>query len=500
LMLFNDAVQKRGALLLREADAERAAAKTNELYSKAVMLNELTKVHQHMVNAVKIGAPAPLSLIEVATLDADPLIVAPLIVASEGPPANLQAKAWGSADMARATYLHVVDVGSIFNIVPLWTIGVCVCIAGTLFTSLGLVVQKYSHSKNAKLGAAVVYYDQPWWVFGFSVFFAGQIIGVVAMPMAPQAMLSCLGALSLIFNAVFAWAMLGEQLHRLELAGMMGIIIGAVVVIHTTPAERGLDIDTAGLSEIVGPLFGSGFLCLGARIAAILCVFGAFAYSRGPHLISIFWAMTSGVCSGYTVTCFKCISYLAVSYERTQPMLHCRCYMVLMVAIFLCFGQLHTVNTALHSGRAMSVVPTIFAFNLLAQIGIGEAAYMEMEGMRTAQAVGFGCGIVLILVCVVAIVRMSGMKTALQTEGVAFEAKLEESFESKVADETGTPFYGRSTSLPARKFSLESFEDLGHLFQRTHSETWLDHDDFSESFNGRSRAYTVSLTGPMGLA
>lgn len=415
------------------------------------------------------------------------------IVASE-----FMSKTHGS--MERSTILDVVDIGANANAVPLWTIGVIVCIAGTMFTSLGLVLQKYSHSKNAKLGEAVVYYSQPWWILGFTVFFAGQIVGVVAMPMAPQAMLSCLGALSLVFNSIFACVLLGEHLHRLELVGMMGIIVGAVVVIHATPVEKGLNIGTAGLPEVVGPLFRSGFLCLGAGIVSVLVAFRLFVEIYSPELISIFWALVSGVCSGYTVTLFKCTSYLIVAWERTQPLSHWQCYMVLIVAVLLCIAQLHTVNAALHAGRAMSVVPTIFAFNLLAQIGIGEAAYMEMDGMNTIQAVGFAGGMVLILVCVVAIVRMSGMKSC--TNLSEFEAKLEENFESKLADEKGRPdgIYGRSQSMPTRTFSLDSLDDVSQVFGRTQSETWLDHDDFSASFDGRSRSYTVSMTGPMGLA
>lgn len=419
--------------------------------------------------------------------------------------------------MERSTDLHVVDVGSNTDAepptyevdnaglnphtAPLWMLGVIVCIAGTLFTSLGLVLQKFSHEKNAKLGEAVVYYSQPWWILGFSVFFAGQIVGVVAMPMAPQAMLSCLGALSLVFNAIFAWAMLGEHLHRLELVGMMGIIAGAGLVVHMTPVEKGLDITTAGLPQIVGPLFRLAFLGVGAGLALMLVAFRLVVEYHSPQLISIFWALVSGVCSGYTVTLFKCTSYLIVASERTQPWSHWKCYMVLIVAVLLCVAQLHTVNIALHSGRAMSVVPTIFAFNLLAQIGIGEVAYMEMAGMRMSQAVGFGGGIALILVCVVAIVRMSGMKSGPSES--EFEAKLEETFESKLADENGKPegIVGRrSLSMPARTYSLDNLEDVMPVFGRTSSETWLDHDDFSASFQGRSRTYTVSITGSMGLA
>jgi len=384
---------------------------------------------------------------------------------------------------------------------PQWVLGVAICIAGTCLTSLGLVLQKHSHSENAKSGGgAVVYYRQPCWLLGFTFFLAGQIVNVVAMAFAPQAMLSCLGAWSLIFNAIFARSILGEDLYLLDLLGMTGIVIGALIVIHTTPAsahavDKGLAGETAGLQEIAGPLFRAFFLLLSAGIALLLVLFHLVVEYRFPDLTPLFWTLCSAIASGYSVTLFKCISFLIIASEHVHPLEHWQCYVVVVVACLLCVAQLHMVNLALHSGRAMSVVPTLFALNMLAQIGICEAAYREMQGITGFEAAGFVSGIVLILVCVNAIVRM---KIAMESE--PSEDYIEDEPESNRSMESSEPEKRdkRSMSLPARTWSMDDFLDpLPAGRGRTCS---LDSDAFTESFVGRSRSYTISVTGPMGLA
>jgi len=213
----------------------------------------------------------------------------------------------------------------IWTLGPFWALGVLICIAGTCLTALGLVFQKKSHSENAKCGDAIVYYRQPWWIFGFAVFLVGQIFNVVAMSMAPQAMLSCLGAWSLIFNAFFARAFLGETIHTHELAAMGGMLVGAIIVVCTTPIGEGLMNGMSGVDQIAGPLMRASFLLLSAGIASLLLLFQLSIY-RSPTHTPLFWTVCSSILSGYIVTLFRCISFLILDWRVTRPWLRARVY------------------------------------------------------------------------------------------------------------------------------------------------------------------------------
>jgi len=411
---------------------------------------------------------------------------------------------------------------------PLWAVGVLICIGGTGLTSLGLVLQKFSHATNEKRKVPVVFYTQLWWVLGFTFFLAGQIINVAAMAMAPQAMLSCLGATALIFNAILAWSILGEHLHLFEGFAMIGIAIGTIIVIFNTPSSaahvsEGMASHAAGVAEITGPLFKTSFLVLSAAIFAMLLGFGVFVTHINPDLIPIFWTVCAAISSGFSVTCFKCTSFLILAWERAEPWLHWQLYAVVSFALILCVAQLWMVNMALQSGRAMTVVPTLFAFNMLAQMGICEAAYHEMAGIKSVEAVFFAGGVVVILLCVVAMVQ--GKIEEEPEEGTASEKsaqflKMEENLDNDsltvpLIKERGVSTPGRSRAWSAddlsmdcaalrRKSSWDDFDD-----SRTHSEKYaklvqgastLDVDSYKASFGGRARFYSVSLAGPPGIA
>jgi len=398
-----------------------------------------------------------------------------------------------------------------YILVPVWSLGVLICIMGTSLTSLGLVLQKHSQSQNAKLiGEKVVYYMQEYWLLGFAIFLAGQIINVAAMSLAPQAMTSCLGAFALIFNAFFAWAIHGERLLFLEICAMVGIVVGALVVIHSTPVSDKLALDAVGIDEIVGPLFRPFFLFLSAAITLSLLSFRFLIEHCSPDLAPLFWSLASATLSGYTVTFFRCISFLFLTMERTHPLSYWRCHTVALVACLLCMTQLYVVNTAIQSGRAVSVVPAIFAFSLLAQIGVGEAAYQEMHGITGVKAVLFASGIALILACVVAMVRMKIAEPE--------SAELESEDGASVPLENGgmtpsTPFaeageFSHSSSWPKSTKSdrlTVGFVDFGftrseRLFTRAEGELTLDFETFTPHAHGKKRTYTLSLAGPMGLA
>lgn len=377
---------------------------------------------------------------------------------------------------------------------PLWEWGVFICLCGTLLTALGLVLQKFSHTKNAGDPAAVVYYRQPWWQFGFSVFLFGQIMNLVAMGMALQAVLSSLGAGALIFNAIFAWMILGERILRLELLSMGGMVAGAFVVTCFHPAGQRLITGTHGVQEIVSPLFSAPFLWLTGGIVLFLVLLRTAMVTFFPANFSIYLALCSAVSSGYTIALFKCISFLFLSWKTVHPLAHWQFYLVLAVALVLCVLQIHTLNLALHLGRAMTVVPVVFAFSLMAQISLCEVAYKEMRGITGIQAaLSFG-GVVLIMISIAALVRVkikgeplqedaekASLTVPLLREGSKSEPHLGGRTWSR--DAVDTIPVPRTWSLDVEAITMSS----------------LDFQSLRDSPEGRYRAYTVSVTGPMGL-
>lgn len=81
-----------------------------------------------------------------------------------------------------------------------WTIGILLCIAGAIITSLGMALQKYAHSLNAQRPAHEQrhYVWLPRWWAGFVCFVFGQLATVMSLGFGSEAVLSSLGSVALV--------------------------------------------------------------------------------------------------------------------------------------------------------------------------------------------------------------------------------------------------------------------------------------------------------------
>lgn len=421
-------------------------------------------------------------------------------------------------DMNRPPVVMIDGIS--YEMVPLWLWGVLVCVFATGLTALGLVLQKYSHMLNSISTRSVVYYRQPWWLVGISIFAIAQVINLISMSLAPQVMLSCLGATALIFNAVFARIILEEELHAFEVGVMLGMSVAVVMVIATTPVPHTGELT---LGEIIEPVMSVQFLAIAACLFISLfllrlLVLDAKYVTQVPDIEPATWVLCSAAASGYTVNLMKVVSMYVAAWPRTKPHQHWECYVILILACICGIGQVHCLNRGLNTGRAMMVVPTYFALGLLAQLGISELIVLDVP-LDPASSIIFATGIVLILVFIVLLVRakiayevdpaapidevaekvfVSWPSTPVAADSQESEARA---LLDAVPSSPSTPslYTHLSKSLPPE--DLEKEADLSpfhRLSSKDRSISWSgtwDNDAFKESFEGRQRTYTVSLIG-----
>lgn len=355
-----------------------------------------------------------------------------------------------------------------------WLSGVTLGFVSTLFTALGLVVQKYSHISNARAGKGRAYYKQPWWIIGLLVFLVGQLLNLVALALAPQAMLSAVGALSLVFNTFFAWCILSERLPRRGTAYMASMLLGVLLVVANTPlappAEGGERETTQHIVQ--NSILETEFLFFFVGISCVLILLYFVVKYHFESALPFFWALASASGASYSVTLFKCESLLvsqAVGWWRRSEF-----YVVGCVALGISVLQVHMLNKALRNGEAVTVVPAFFACGLLLQLLQAQLAYEELDALSgLGPVLGFLLGVGLVL---------GGTVGILLADVFADEDGLDE--EIQPAD-AFTPLAPRSPRTPGS--SLKVLQSLGS-------------SEFRASFDGEDRFYTVSLAGPMGIA
>jgi len=307
---------------------------------------------------------------------------------------------------------------------------------GSTCTAMGLVLQKYGMPADESSSSSFSYCRQPWWIAGFSVWLAAQFINFIAMALAPQAVLSCLGSWSLACNILFARWILGEVMGFRKTICVCGLVFAVTLVILGAPApgedeENVVDVRSLSLGFVrwdfdllatmlvcsVLFLHGTRKAC-GPKDSAVPPMlrqdsndsnrsFSGRMSSR--HIAELArdavdpaaWAATAAVASGFTALLFKCIAEVLAATGHA-PWWQCwQTYAILAAAVTCAPAEIHMLNLALRAGQAVVVVPAYFALGMLAQLSTGAVFFQEYMNFRTrTQELTFSVGVASALVFV----------------------------------------------------------------------------------------------------
>ncbi|KAI9288318.1 magnesium transporter NIPA-domain-containing protein [Umbelopsis sp. AD052] len=109
-----------------------------------------------------------------------------------------------------------------------------VSIVTNLIQSFALAIQRKSHILNDTIYPIEHRknaFRRPLWVAGFSSYLIANIIGsIFTIGYLPIVILAPIGAMGLVFNAIFAKLVLGDPFTRKSIVGTILIVIGAILV------------------------------------------------------------------------------------------------------------------------------------------------------------------------------------------------------------------------------------------------------------------------------
>lgn len=308
---------------------------------------------------------------------------------------------------------------------PAWAEGACICLFGSTLTALGLVLQKMAHTAKAEEdlrresaqpakqedvldqgSEEKSYFLQPWWLIGFLLYTAAQIINMVSMAMTPQVVLSCLGSWTLVCNTVFAHLLLGEKVGRCQAMAVAALVASTALVLVCAPRPPGEDPDMDKLLDrFCSPdflLLSLVFVGLASFARGLVVRSGGEAGAGGPDAsrgplqivteeqeppqlaqvsVPVAWAFIAATYSGYTALFFKCVAELvaAASQDYVQLLTRWQAYAILGAGLSCAPSELHCLNKALATGNAVFVVPMYLAMGMLAQLVTGAVFFQELR-------------------------------------------------------------------------------------------------------------------------
>ncbi|PVF93497.1 hypothetical protein CPB86DRAFT_742502, partial [Serendipita vermifera] len=112
-------------------------------------------------------------------------------------------------------------------------VGITIGLVASFIQSAGLTLQRKSHLQNEELPESErkVEHRRPLWLVGFTIFITSNVLGsVFQIASLPVVILAPLGAVSLLWNALFAWLLLGDVFSHYMLIGTVLIAGGAVLI------------------------------------------------------------------------------------------------------------------------------------------------------------------------------------------------------------------------------------------------------------------------------
>lgn len=318
---------------------------------------------------------------------------------------------------------------------------------------------------------------------------------------------------------------LNEALGFLSMLSLLGLMIGAcLVVLHTPSSVPGWAVgDGRSLLAAFGRPWA--LILLGATIVATLFL-GPLVYAapeplplgspvskRRPSITTaglldqqlraaLAFVALAALASGWCSALFRCVALmlLAVPEGAASPWLSWEAYVIVLAAAVLGVSQVHLLNRGLCLGDAMTVVPTFYALGMLAQLAAALLFFEELIGFHHEPLQNiclFVLGVVLTVSCVALLGRGEAAAGEEQFHLDDADAAADAT-ESQPLLQTPSPHKPSRAQTPAaarRPTPLDPFAlNVSPSKDRGYS---MDALDFEESFPGaQRRRFTVAILTP----
>ncbi|KAF9923802.1 hypothetical protein FBU30_006142 [Linnemannia zychae] len=115
-----------------------------------------------------------------------------------------------------------------------YLVGISIAVGTSFIQSLGLTIQRKSHVINEAIHPKELRRHachRPLWHLGFHTYILSNVTGTIfSIGYLPVIILAPLGAVTLVFNALFARLLLGDTFSRQSAAGTFLILLGAIMI------------------------------------------------------------------------------------------------------------------------------------------------------------------------------------------------------------------------------------------------------------------------------
>lgn len=315
----------------------------------------------------------------------------------------------------------------------LWAVGAGLGVIGSVFSNLGVNVQKYSFMKNALLSPEKrkPYWRNAGWWIGLALVILGALGDFIALGIAAQSIVAPIGAMTLVANIFFAHYWLKEHLPRKDLFATAAIITGSIVCAVTGDHTQ----TTYSLEQLLSFYSQAGFIVYAIFVVIFVCSLYALSkhiepikvnlntairifdqakaagqdselraldenilaaealYMKWEKIHPFSYCAISGAFGGQNILFGKMVAeLLARTFSGDNQMKYFLTYVFVVCMFLSIFFQLHFLAKALSSFDALYCVPVFQCFFIVFSTLAGAAYFSEFSRFSVTQSLIFPVG------------------------------------------------------------------------------------------------------------
>ncbi|CAH0407000.1 unnamed protein product [Chilo suppressalis] len=270
---------------------------------------------------------------------------------------------------------------------------------GTSFIIKKLALKQTSASGNLRASAGGYGYLKQWmWWTGLITMGVGEMTNLLAYAFAPAALVTPLGALSVIVTAVLSSKFLNEKLNIIGKIGCFLCVIGSIIFIIHSPKNE--EIKT--FMELIEKLSDCLFLTYVASVFAMSLVVKIFLVPRFGNTNIIVYLLLCSTIGSLTVVFCKAV---AMGVKETfggnfNVFSHYVFWVLLITSICCIMVQMNYLNKSLDSFNTSIVTPVYYVMFTVLVILASSILFREWQHMPFDDIIGCCCGFLIVTTAV----------------------------------------------------------------------------------------------------
>ncbi|CAH2108234.1 unnamed protein product [Euphydryas editha] len=312
-------------------------------------------------------------------------------------------------------------------------IGLSLAISSSLFIGSSFIIKKVALKKVTSLGitraaaGGYAYLKQWIWWLGLLTMGVGEAANLLAYAFAPAALVTPLGALSVLVAAILSSRFLQEKLNFIGKIGCFLCVIGSIIFVIHSPKNEEIHSFSELSKKLTDYVFLSYVLIIFIMTFIVKTV---FVPRFGNTNVTVYLLICSSVGSLTVVFC----KGVALAIKDTissdvNNLTNFMFWLLLFMSILCIIVQMNYLNKALDIFNTSVVTPIYYVmFTILVIIASG-ILFREWEHMKTEDILGCICGFLILMIAVFTLNAFKDFKVAFKD----FKLNSEQQFGTNVS-------------------------------------------------------------------